>query len=261
MEVKAGQWRGGVWFDAATEVHWLLVASLAKGGHVDHDDFYQRIERATRDEASIQWLPTQADVRLLKRETAARILTQWELAVQRDLTTALRLILGGDTARVEVPHPIHTSTPLAVLEITLARVDEDDYQADEIAVEVLPSQRFIGSNLIWQLTTRALITLNPPVQEWDRYRDLYSTINDAGYFDDRVAMLENLVFDGSLAEAEPGQNAHYIHRKHLAGSTVEGRAVRALCGTHFVPTQDHEALPRCPACEQRLGELPPATDT
>lgn len=259
MEVKVGQWRGGVWLDAHTGVHWLLIAGLAKGGHVDRDDFYQRIERATRDGASIRWLPTQADVRLLKRETVARILTEWELVVQRDLATALRQILGGDTARVEVSHPILTGTPLGVLEITLAHVDEDDYQADELTAEILPAQRFIGSGLIWQLTTRALITLNPPVQEWDRYRDLYSTINVPGYFDDRVATLEELARDGSRADAEPGQYAHYIDHKHLAGSTIEGRAVRALCGAHFVPTQDHETLPRCPPCEQRLSELPPAT--
>lgn len=258
MEVKAGQWRGGVWLDTRTGVRWLLVAGLAKGDHNDHDDFYKRIERTTREGQPKGWLPTQADVRLLKRETVARTLTGWELAVQQQLSSALRRILEGAAGRVEVNHPILIGEPLAVLEIELAHVHEDDYQADEITVEVLPAQRFAGSNLVWQLTTRALITLNPPVQEWDRYRDLYSTINHPGYFADRVVILEDLVRNGSLAEAEPGQYAHYTHRKHLAGNTIEGKAVRALCGTHFVPTQDHEALPCCPTCEQRLNELPPA---
>src|SRR6185437_12319775 len=34
MEVKTGQWRGGVWKDPGTGVHWLVVAGLAKGGHI-----------------------------------------------------------------------------------------------------------------------------------------------------------------------------------------------------------------------------------
>lgn len=31
MEIKSGQWRGGVWRDKETGVHWLVVAGLAKG--------------------------------------------------------------------------------------------------------------------------------------------------------------------------------------------------------------------------------------
>src|SRR6185437_7451713 len=31
MEVKTGQWRGGVWKDPGTGVHWLVVAGLARG--------------------------------------------------------------------------------------------------------------------------------------------------------------------------------------------------------------------------------------
>ncbi len=45
MEIKAGQWRGGIWEDPDTGVHWLVIAGLAKGGHRDHDDFYERAKR------------------------------------------------------------------------------------------------------------------------------------------------------------------------------------------------------------------------
>ena len=259
LEIKANQWRGGVWLDHETGVHWLIVAGIAKGGHEDHDDFYRKIERASRDGDPKEWLPTPADHRLLKRETAARILTEWELTVQSTVLTALKHVLPGTSTRIEINHPILTKQPLATLDITLAHVQEAEYHADEITVEILSKPQFTGSELIWQLTTRALITLNPPVQEWDRYKTLYSTINQPGYFGDRVALLERLVTEGTLAEPEPGQYAHYAHRKHLAGNTIEGKAVRALCGAHFVPVQDHEALPCCPTCEQRLNELPEAT--
>jgi hypothetical protein len=45
LEIKNSQWRGGVWEDTTSGVCWLLVAGLAKGGHEDRDDFYQRIKR------------------------------------------------------------------------------------------------------------------------------------------------------------------------------------------------------------------------
>ena len=90
MEIKAGQWRGGVWLDEQTGVHWLVVAGLAKGDHEDHDDFYRRIQREIRHGELSGWLPGEDDTRLLKRETAARVLTVWELGVQKRLLDVLR---------------------------------------------------------------------------------------------------------------------------------------------------------------------------
>lgn len=77
LEIKQSQWRGGVWQDANTGVCWLVTAGLAKGGHLDHDDFYQRLRRAVENGGLHHLLPTDADIRLLKRETAARLRTDW----------------------------------------------------------------------------------------------------------------------------------------------------------------------------------------
>lgn len=38
--------------------------------------------------------------------------------------------------------------------------------------------------------------------------------------------------------------------------TVEGGALRAMCGVFFVPTQDREALPVCPVCDEHFNALP-----
>lgn len=65
-----------------------------------------------------------------------------------------------------------------------------------------------------------------------------------------------LVAGHELAEFEPGRYSHYAHRTHLAGSTIEGKAVRAICGVFFVPTQDHEALPICANCQEQYEALP-----
>lgn len=259
LEIKAGQWRGGVWRDPNTDVRWLVVAGLAKGDHQDHDDFYHRVERhdAHGDSAtSDRWLPSVEDNRLLKRETVARLLTTWELQIQRHVYDALNQIICGGTAEIPIDHPLPGNNPVATLILTIAIVREDGYEADEVELEVIAASQWEGSNLLWQLTLRALISLCPPEQGWDRFKTLFSNIAEPGYFSARSATLSDLVSKGVLDTSVPGQHAHYAHREHLAGKTIDGKAVRALCGVHFVPTQDHEALPRCPSCDARLAELP-----
>ncbi len=256
MEIKVGQWRGGVWRDEQTGVHWLAVAGLAKGNHEDRDDFYQRIKRENDDGDPKRWLPTIEDERLLKRETAARLLMEWELRVQGEMLGALEEVHEGGLVRIDVNHPLAKKGRVAEIHIEVVQVRESDYEADEIVVEILPETAFVGGNLYWQLTLRTLISLLPPEQGWDRFKDTYSNIAEPGYFTSRKDVLETLVEQGVLAQSEPGQHSHYTHKQHLAGSTIEGTAVRAMCGVFFVPTQDHDSLPCCPTCQERLSELP-----
>jgi Protein of unknown function (DUF3039) len=256
LEIKIGQWRGGVWEDPATSVRWLVVAGLAKGEHQDRDDFYQRIQRENDGGDADRWLPTREDEHLLKQETAARLITEWELAIQKQVLDALRHVHAGGSTRFVVEHPVPNQGPLARLTLVVTPVREPAYEADEIEVEIVPITSYAGSHLAWQLTLRALISLSPPEQGWDRYKDSFTNIADPGAWTTRVSELEALVAEHDLAESEPGRHSHYAHRQHLAGSTIEGRAVRALCGAFFVPVQDHDKLPRCPQCRERHAELP-----
>ncbi|WP_232425114.1 DUF3039 domain-containing protein [Pseudofrankia inefficax] len=256
LEIKTAQWRGGVWADRATGVHWLLVAGLAKGEHQDHDDFYMRVKRECDKGDPSRWLPTAEDQRLLKQETAARLVTEWELTVQQQVLDALREVHGGGSARIDIHHPWPEQGRLALLTLTVALVREPGYRADEIELEVAPVSAYAGSNISWQLTVRALICLSPPEQGWDRYKDSYTNIAEPGAWSARLAELEKIVTARELAESEAGSHSHYAHREHLAGKTIEGRAVRALCGAFFVPTQDHGRLPVCSPCQERYAELP-----
>lgn len=256
LEIKNSQWRGGVWEEPTSGVCWLLVAGLAKGDHEDRDDFYQWIKRENDSGNPSPWLPTDEDQRLLKQETAARLRTEWELTVQRQILDALRVVHAGGTHRIEVTHPVPSKGKLAEIDLTVAAVREDGYEADEIDLEIIPSKGHAGSNLLWQLTVRVLITISPPEQGWDRVKDTYSNIGDPGAWTARVAELSALVEANDLAVSEPGTVSHYTHREHLAGSTIGGRAVRGLCGVYFVPTQDHESLPQCETCTARFSELP-----
>jgi hypothetical protein len=81
-------------------------------------------------------------------------------------------------------------------------------------------------------------------------------IGELGSWRERVEVLADLVARSELAATEPGKVSHYCHTEHLAGSTIEGKAVRGMCGVFFVPTQDHEKLPTCPECDQAFAALP-----
>jgi hypothetical protein len=256
MEIKIGQWRGGVWKDPDTGVYWLVVAGLAKGGHRDHDDFYEQVKRENGSGDPKRWLPTAADHRLLKRETAARLITEWELGIQEQILEALRVVQLGGSTQFAIQHPAPANGLLAQITLVVTEVREDGYDSDEIEAQILPVSSYAGSHLAWQLVVRILISLSPPDQGWDRYRNSYTNIAEPGSWARRVAELESLVAGRELAESEPGRHSHYTHRTHLAGSTIEGKAVRAICGVFFVPTQDHEALPVCPKCREQYEALP-----
>lgn len=254
LKIRAGQWRGGVWHDRELDVCWLLVAGLAKGEHGDHDDFYQNVARNSSDPS--RWMPTDTDVRLLKRERAAALLTEWELVVQQRVAGALRQVLTGGQTRFELPHPAAQLGMMANVTVAVAEVREGDYQADEIVVDIVPEPRHAGSELFWLAIVRVLTTINPPQQSWDRYKDSYSNIAEPGHWSSRVNELADLVERGTLAESIPGQVAHYSHREHIAGSVVKGTAMRALCGVFFVNTQTPDGLPECPECTERWRRLP-----
>lgn len=255
LEIKSGQWRGGVWRDSELDVCWVVVAGLAKGNHEDYDDFYSRVARENADGDPSKWLPTAEDIRLLKRERAAQLMSAWELATQELVLNALQQIHTGGTERFELPHPIPGTGRMATVTIVVSEVREDAYAADEIVADIEPDRRYASSNLFWQATTRVLTTLYPPQQGWDRFKDTYSNIAAPGHWSDRVAELEKLSERKELAESVPGQTAHYAHKDHIAGSVVQGTAMRALCGVYFVTTQLPDELPPCPECTDRWSQL------
>lgn len=116
-------------------------------------------------------------------------------------------------------------------------VREDGYEGDEVFVEILPETQYTGTDLVWQLTLRVLISIEPPEQPCDRLGTTYSNIGEAGTLTQRLVSLTAIVDANELALSQPGSTSHYTHRGHLAGRTVSGNAVRVLCGAFFVPRQ------------------------
>ncbi|MGO1844334.1 MAG: DUF3039 domain-containing protein [Corynebacterium casei] len=264
LEIKSAQWRGGVWRDPGTGVCWLLVAGLAKGDHQDADDFYVQIKRQDEQGKPERWLPSEADVRILKRETAAHLRTEWELGIQFEVLNGLRAIYDGGTYLFDVDHILPGKGRIASVEISIVQerpvsgnADGEHFvPTDDIVVEFMPRSQYEGSNLLWQLIQRVLTSIEPPQQVWDRFGNTFSNLGEPGVWGSRIQTLSEAVEAKQLLFSEPGKFSHYTHRKHLAGKTVEGSGVRSMCGVYFVPAQDHGALPTCSTCEEMYSLLP-----
>ena len=217
---------------------------LAKGGHQDRDDFYKRIEREESSGDPALWLPTSRDERLLKQETAARIRTEWELAVQRAVLEALRVVHAGGTHRIEVSHPVPGRSHFASVDLTVAAVREDGYEADEIELEVIPERRYAGSALLWQLSVRALISVSPPEQGWDRFGNTYSNIGEPG-----LGPRELTISTPSLSHAWRYRNQG--RPVTTPTDAPAGRSIGEQCARFVALTSchaGHDSLPACPTC-------------
>lgn len=256
FEIKSGQWRGGVWIDPGAGTCWLIAAGLAKGGHQDHDDFYERVARVDRSGEIVKWLPADDDRRQLKRETAARLLTAWELRIQHLVLEALSTVTDGGTADFTLPHPTDPQARFGKCSVTMEQIREPGFDREETVVEIDLEKEFLTSELGWRARMHVLISISPPETGWDRFRDTHSTINEIGSHALRVGQLQKMTDDGEVAQSIPNDKSHYAHRRNIALSSIVGRGVRSMCGVYFVPTQDHDSLPQCPVCEQRYHSLP-----
>lgn len=256
LEIKNGQWRAGVVID--DDACWVVAAGLAKGGHKDHDDFYRSLERREESGMIPSLLPTPEDLALLKQERASIIVQTWQREVQNRLIDALRAITEGGDATVEIPSP----SPHAARGEHFARIDlgmelpEDDYPYEDVTLGFSFADRWKSTQLRWHLTVQVLATVSPPEDGWDRADEIYSNLLEPGTLAQRVHEVEALHTRGEIARTASGTHAHFTHRRNLAQRTVEGTAVRALCGTYFVPRQDPDVREVCPACRSLHAEIP-----
>ena len=255
LEIKKRQWRGGVWIDESTGQPWLVAAGLAKGGHRDRDDFYERVARAEAAGATMSWMPTDVDLRQLRRERAAALMIEWELELQKSSGQFLEFALANGTAMFSLAHPKSDELDLGVVTLTVESDSEPSADA-ELLVEIDLIDQHKGSAIGWQATLRVLTTLDPRQMAWDRGGGIYSPAPGGVPLGDRVNEVLDLVDRRVLAESIPNDLAHFTHRRSITEATVNGNAVRALCGSFVVPTRDHEALPKCGVCEERFVALP-----
>lgn len=255
LKFRFGQWRAAIWSDPATGVRWLCAAGLAKGGHRDRDDFYEQIADRVHRGHSNDLLPTDHDRTLLRRETAAWLLTEWELRIQSDVADCLVTLADTSVASFQITHPTR-NTDLAFVTVTLT-VDAPDMEEFQVDIDWQSNQQ--GSHLGITTVRRVLTSIAPLAQQWDRYRWSYSQIAEYGHHAGRATELQHASASQELLAHDPGSVSHYVHTPHIARSSVEGQAVRALCGVFFVITQDHGGLDVCPDCQAQYNLSSPRT--
>lgn len=232
-------------------MRWVCAAGLAKGGHLDTDDFYQVLGDTIAAGRVDELLPNARDLQLLKREQASRVLTDWEVGIQSGLGRVLAELVLGVPARFRVSHPVR-GTHLAEIEVELS--PEDDLHV--LTAEIRLVTEHIASNLGWMLRTRVLTSLSPPSEDWDAAGGINSTYVDEGHTESRALEIAAASERGLLLAARPTDVAHYVHKRHLADNLVNGHASRALCGVFFVPCQDPDRFAPCPRCSEILRSLP-----
>lgn len=256
LKLRFGQWRAAIWLDPDTGVRWLCAAGLAKGGHRDHDDFYEQIaDRVHRGHGS-DLLPTKPDRDLLRRETATWLLTEWELRIQTAVADCLDALADTGVVSFRISHPTQ-DTDLALVTATLT-VDAPHMEAFQVDIGWRSGHQ--GSHLGITLIRRILTSIAPSAQEWDRYDWSYSQIVEYGHRARRAAELHHAGDTQELLAHNPGSVSHYVHTPHIARSSVEGQAVRALCGVFLVVTQDHTGKDVCPDCQAQYSLSLPRTD-
>jgi len=57
---------------------------------------------------------------------------------------------------------------------------------------------------------------------------------------------------------EPGDHdrfSHYVKKKGIMPSAIEGTPLEALCGKKWVPSRDPEKFPVCPECKEIYDAL------
>jgi hypothetical protein len=230
----------------------VVAAGLAKGGHEDHEDFYEQLKRQCGTKTGREaLLPTAEDLRLLRRETVAKILTDWERLVQELARRLLEEAMHNGRSRLAVPHPTEPA-PLTTVDLEFSADDD----IEEFVLSFIDhTQR--GSQLAYLLERRLLTSIAPPQQDWDVAGGIYSAMEAPGHGNRQVARLQEAVKNSQLLESVPGEVAHRAHRLHIGDAAVQGTAVRALCGVFFVPRTDPTDLPYCEEYSRRYAQLPP----
>lgn len=244
LEIRSSQWRAGVWTDA-DGVRWVVAVGLAKGGHDDHDDFYKELGVCCNtEEGRLALLPTEKDIHILKKETAARVRMRWELDLQHMVEGMLRVLTESEWTEEIVHHPT-LGTDFARVRITRAQeLDTEDYVVE------LKDLAMPGSAWIAVLERRVLLSISRPVQDWDVAYGIYSAMEEPGHLDRQLRTLGDAVRSDQLLPPDLGNQAHRVHRRHIGDASINGKAVRAACGVFFVPTQDPEGVEECPECRR-----------
>ncbi|WP_408911255.1 DUF3039 domain-containing protein [Corynebacterium gottingense] len=273
-KVKTSRYRGVAYMDPDGQV-WVVSAGIRKG--MDRDDFYQRFMR--RSEIDPQWwLPTSADRALLEREKKTDRLLAWRRHLFDQTQSAMAYFShevydGGCVDPVvsvklnEISQFLDFSslnTSLPAVTMRLISLGEEEYLGVELQLEQHYDER---TRSLCQLGIETIAAaIHDGEQDWSK-----DGLTEMGQPQFVLEFGGEITLDSVLrgirsakppAWFRPGGVHHLVaeeiaqsHVRTVSDAIVQGSPVFALCGTVFVPRQDHKKLAACARCMRIQGLL------
>lgn len=248
-KLKSGRWRGAIYVDPDGQT-WLVAAGLRREGEIR--DFYKDFCGRVTASGAEQFLPTDRDRRRLRRERIEDDLLAWETDVHNKVLDALARTPATTTAAFDIPSFDRTQTiaHVTVYHEVLEADDDDPDGCGEVVIEV-ETIDWGQSDLIAHAEIVAMCAIDPHSCNWTpghTSNRLYSIVGSAATITSVVATaLDDQ--NNQPNEVILNEHAHYAHKERLTDSYVEGEAVKALCGTTFVPTQLPDGMEPCADCQ------------
>lgn len=261
---KVSHWRGAA-TDAAmvgSGETWLCAGGLRAAG--DDRDFYHSFTSQIAAGGPSQFLPDQHDRRLQSIEAKIARREAWSKQIQLSALVCLERAYSGQgpvPLHVPAPSPNDVATPLLHLEFDVAQEAVDGEEIIELQLHV-SSQDVSKPNLVEEAVNSIREVVEPVVEKWRLLpgpgRDLFwSTIVPS----DAIRTAASAVERGELPESITASGfrfavrAHHAEKHALVDATVDGDAVRGLCGTWFVPTANPDGIDVCPVCADAYGGM------
>lgn len=261
-QTYSSRWRGAAVIisdERGTETAWLGAAGYHRAG--SPEDFYAKFA-SNCAAGSHQFLPQEEDRVLRMIEDKISRMGAWKLQLHLTALALLHTALQNE----ETPYAIEILGPdkaaLLRLEMTVVTSDLQDSNVRELIVEIHP-EGWDRINLRDSATRVVCSAIEPQLEAWtDAPLEGPATSHWTVLTERAISQASAAAESGELhADVRPGDVrlgtiAHYAPRDNLTRSTVDGEAVRAMCGYWFVPAADHEHLPQCSICHERYEKLP-----
>ena len=235
--------------------HGCALRGLLRDG--DTDGFYSEFAAACK-QGSQQFLPSEEDYELARRDAARTSLATWESVLTAAVRAPISTLTTGEAAQsstiIRIADPANESSTIATA--TLSLMAEPGGGADDlvdVCIDVIPADRAYA-DVIAHAELVLMLAIEPYGDEWDTTSNGQSMIYSAVITVDAVSRIRRFVAASNVDVPEPlpPRNSHRTHVKALAGSYVNGMPVRALCGRVFVPTRDPQSQAECEMCARLM---------
>ncbi|MCF2570833.1 DUF3039 domain-containing protein [Brevibacterium sp. UCMA 11754] len=210
------------------------------------------------------FLPDEHDRRLQNIEAKIARMEAWHSQIQLSALICIeRAYREARTVPLHVPAPSPSAVkvPLLHLEFDVDREEFEDEELIELTLHV-SSQDVSKPYLVEDAVSSIREIVEPVVEKWRLLPGsgselFWSTFVAREVIGTAVSAVELGELPDSIAESNfrLAVRAHYARKHEIVGASVDGDAVRGLCGVWFVPTTNPDGLDVCPVCADAYGDL------